>query len=89
MAILGIQWKILYLHWINGEVAEMKEYKIMASSMTGTYTAGRHIANSPAEACEMARIAYRDSSLGRCLKDAGAYHFYVVQKFPYEEESSQ
>ena len=66
----------------------MKEYKIMASSMTGTYTAGRHIADSPMGACEMARIAYRDSSLGQCLKDSGAYHFYVVQKFPHEQDNS-
>ena len=64
----------------------MREYKIMASSMTGTYSAGRHCANSAAEACEMARIAYRDSILGRTQRDAGAYRFYTVSKFPYEYE---
>jgi len=64
----------------------MEEYKVMASSMTGTYAAGRHIANSASEACEMARVAYRNSPLGRALQDTGAYRFYTVSGFPYEAE---
>jgi hypothetical protein len=50
-----------------------------------TYNAGRFVANSPEEACEMAREDYRRSSLGRSLKDAGAFRFFTVDKFDYEE----
>lgn len=62
-----------------------REYKVRASSMTASYNAGRFIANSPGEACEMARAEYARSSLGRGLKDAGAFRFYTVDKFPHEE----
>jgi hypothetical protein len=64
----------------------MREYKVMASSMHGTYTAGRHVANSSQEACDMAQRAYRNSATGRGLQDAGAYRFYVVSQFPHESE---
>lgn len=66
----------------------MKPYKVMASSMTATYTAGTFCADSAAEACEQARNNYRDSQLGRTLKDAGAFRFYTVSQFPYESEDT-
>ena len=44
--------------------------------MRGTYNAGRFCAESIEEAIEMAREAYRNSSLGRTLKDVGAFRFY-------------
>lgn len=64
----------------------MKEYKVMASSMRATYNAGRFKAESREEAIEMAREDYRRSPLGRDLKDVGAFRFYTVDKFPYEDE---
>jgi hypothetical protein len=63
----------------------MQSYKIMASSMTATYTAGTFCADNAAEACEMARVNYRNSQLGRTLKDCGAFRFYTVSQFPYEQ----
>ncbi len=57
----------------------------MASSMTATYSAGRFVSNSPSEACNLAREEYKNSSLGRAMKDAGAFRFYIVEKFPTEE----
>ncbi len=65
----------------------MRPYKVMASSMTATYTAGTFCADSAAEACEQARNNYRDSQLGRTLKDVGAFRFYTVSQFPYEQDS--
>ena len=67
---------------------KMKEYKVMGSTMTATFTAGRYVAYSPSEACNMARENYRDSSLGRAMKDAGAFRFYVVEKFPNESDTN-
>lgn len=64
----------------------LREYKVMASSMTATYTAGRWCAESPQQACEMARRDYQNSRLGMALKDAGGFRFYVVDKFPHERE---
>jgi len=64
----------------------MKEYKVMCSNMSATYSAGRFVASSPEEACEMARDAYRNSSVGRTMKDVGAFRFYTVSQFPYERE---
>jgi len=63
----------------------MREYKVMASSMTATYSAGRFFASSPREACQKAHDHYRDSQLGRMLKDVGAFRFYVVDRFPHED----
>jgi hypothetical protein len=63
-----------------------QEYKVMASSLTATYTAGRFVANSSAEAIEMARESYRNSDLGRRLNDVRAFRFYVVDQFPHERE---
>jgi len=60
----------------------MKEYKVMASSMTATYRAGRFVANSKEEAIRMAQDDYRKSELGRTLKDCGAFRFYVVSDWP-------
>jgi hypothetical protein len=65
----------------------MREFKVRASSMTGTYNAGRYIADTAAEACELARQDYARSDMGRTMKDARAFHFYTVDKFPHEEES--
>ena len=65
-----------------------KEYKVMASSLTGTYSAGRFVAESPEDACEQARAAYRNSSLGRTMRDAGAFRFYTVANFPHETENA-
>lgn len=67
----------------------MKEYKVMCSNMSATYSAGHFIADSAAEACDMAREAYRKSDLGRALKDAGAFRFYTVDKFPHEREEEE
>lgn len=64
----------------------MKQYKVMASSMTATYSAGIFVANSKDEAIEAAKDNYRNSSLGRQLKDVGSFRFYTVDKFPYEDE---
>ena len=60
----------------------MKEYKVMASSMTATYRAGRFVADSAAEAIEMARENYRNSQAGRTMNDIGAFRFYVVSEWP-------
>ena len=48
--------------------------------MTATYDAGRFVANSAREACEMAKRAYANSPLGRQLKDVGAFRFYTIRK---------
>ena len=64
----------------------MREYKVMASNSHATYTAGRHCAASAADACDMAREAYRNSMGGRELKDVAAFRFYVVDRFPHETE---
>ena len=63
-----------------------REYKVMCSSMTATYSAGRFVASSSQEACQMAREEYAKSDLGMALKDVGAFRFYTVDKFPYERE---
>lgn len=56
----------------------MKQFKVMASSMRATYSAGTFCAKSAADAIEMARENYRNSSLGRQLKDVGSFRFYTV-----------
>jgi hypothetical protein len=70
---------------MNGQ----REYKVMASNMSATYSAGRFIASSAKEACQMAREKYASSSLGRALKDAGAFRFYTVSKFPHESTDDE
>lgn len=62
----------------------MREYKVMASSLSATYSAGKWCADSPEEACEMARENYANSGLGRACRDVGAFHFYTVSRFPHE-----
>ena len=57
----------------------MKLYKVAASSMTGTYSAGTFAAESKAEAIEKARKNYRNSGIGRSLNDVGAFRFYVTE----------
>ena len=64
----------------------MKEFKVMSSNMSATYTAGKFIAETAAEAVKMARDGYRKSSLGKTLGDVGAFRFYVVDSFPHEKE---
>lgn len=54
-----------------------REYLVKASSLHATYTAGRFCATSPEEATDMAQTAYCNSSLGRALKDTGAFRFWV------------
>lgn len=66
-----------------------KEYRVKASHIGGTYNAGKFIAETPQEACEMAREKYRRSDLGRTLKDVNSFHFYVVDKFDYEYEETE
>lgn len=61
-----------------------REYKVRASSLSATYNAGRFIAESPAEACEMARRDYANSPTGRALKDSRSFRFYTVDQFPHE-----
>jgi hypothetical protein len=63
-----------------------REFKVMCSNTFGTYTAGKHIADTAEQACDMARDAYRNSSLGRHMNDVGAFRFFTVNKFPHEEE---
>jgi len=70
------------------KIKEYKEYKVMASSFRGTYTAGRFVAASAADAIEAARANYRNSDLGRTMKDVGAFRFYTVDKFPHEDGES-
>lgn len=66
-----------------------REFKVMASSMTGTYSAGRFVAESAEDACDQARADYRNSGTGRALKDAGAFRFYTVSEFPHEQEARE
>ena len=58
----------------------MKLYHVSASSLTATYSAGKFIAESPEEAKQKAKDRYRNSSLGRTLKDVGAFHFYITKE---------
>jgi len=67
----------------------MRQYKVMASHIGGTYSAGTFCANSPQEACQQARENYAKSDLGRTLKDVRSFTFYTVDKFPYEEDSDE
>jgi len=56
----------------------MKEYKVMASSMIATYRAGKYVAGNKAEAIQMAKEKYRNSIIGRELRDVSAFRFYIV-----------
>ena len=67
----------------------MREYRVMCSNMFATYSAGRFIASSAEEACQMARESYHNSSVGHTLKDVGAFRFYTVSQFPYEREEDE
>lgn len=64
-----------------------REYRVQASSLTATYNAGRFVAESPEQACRMAREEYGRSATGRMLKDAGAFRFYTVDRFTHEEDA--
>ena len=63
----------------------LKTYKVKASNFSASYNAGTFQDESPEEACEMAREAYRNSTLGRAMKDVNAFRFYVVSKFDFED----
>ena len=56
----------------------MREYLVKASNMRATYAVGRFTANSPEEAKSAAIDSYRNSSLGRSLKDVGAFKFWIA-----------
>ncbi len=64
----------------------MKEFKVMASSMSATYTSGKFVAETADEAIQLAKENYRNGSLGKSLKDVGAFRFYVVDSYPYESD---
>lgn len=57
--------------------------------MSATYNAGVFCTDSDQEAIEQAREKYSTSSLGRQLKDIGAFRFYVAGRgrdaYPTEE----
>jgi hypothetical protein len=54
--------------------------KVRCSSMTATYDAGIFCTDNDAAAVEQAREKYAESSLGRALRDVGAFRFYVVAR---------
>lgn len=51
---------------------------VKASNFSATYNAGIFCTSTDAEAIELARETYRNSSLGRQLGDVGAFRFYVA-----------
>lgn len=53
---------------------------VKASSMTATYSAGIYCTDSDAEAIEQAREHYAQSSMGRTMRDVGAFRFYVAAR---------
>ena len=53
-------------------------YKVMASGRHAVHTSGFFTAETPQEAEEMARQAYRRSVAGWTVKDETAFRFYVV-----------
>ena len=55
----------------------MKLYRVGASNMNATYNAGSFVADSPEEAKEKAREAYRNSPMGRQFKDVGGFRFFI------------
>jgi len=58
----------------------MKVYTVGASNFSGTYSAGKFAAESRQEAIEKAQNKYRNSPLGRDLKDVGAFRFYITNE---------
>lgn len=58
--------------------------KVRASSMTATYDAGSFVSDTDQEACELARERYANSPLGRQLKDAWGYRYYVTDREPVD-----
>ena len=62
----------------------MREYKVMASSLGGTCTAGKYVAETAQEAIQQARAVYVKSPLGRRFKDVGGFQFYIVDQFSDE-----
>lgn len=55
-----------------------------ASTMVGTYNAGAFVTDTDAEACELARERYANSELGRAMKDAYAFTYYVTDRMPVD-----
>ena len=58
----------------------MKVYSVSASSLSGTYTAGRFVAESKADAIDKARERYRRSNLGYHMNDIAAFRFYITDE---------
>jgi hypothetical protein len=54
-------------------------WRVKASNLYATYTAGVYVTDTAEEACEMARNDYRDSPLGRACKDVRAFRFYATR----------
>jgi hypothetical protein len=61
-------------------VSKSRRRKVMAANFHGTYNAGTYETESDTEAIELARERYRSSSLGRGLKDVGAFRFWVAER---------
>lgn len=51
---------------------------VRASSLSATYTAGIFCTETDTEAIEQAKEEYATSSLGRQMRDVGAFRFYVA-----------
>lgn len=54
--------------------------RVKAANFHGTYNAGVFDTDTDAEAIEQARESYQRSGLGRTLKDAGAFRFFVSDR---------
>ena len=65
----------------------MKEYKVLAASLSAVYKVGRFIVTSKEDACQQARIAYIQSKAGRTLNDVGQFRFFCVDKFMEEVDA--
>lgn len=63
-----------------------KLYYVGCSNFHATYNAGSYVADSPAEAIEMARQDYRDSPAGRMMGDVGAFRFWIRTAPTRDEE---
>jgi GTP cyclohydrolase III len=60
----------------------MRVFKVMASNLHATYRASEYTAETPEEAIEQAREAYRNLETGRILKDVGSFRFFTVSEYP-------
>ena len=67
------------------ETIMSRPYLVKASSPTATYRAGTFEANSPEDACELARDRYARSGLGRAMGDADAFRYFVAGEGQHRE----